>query len=539
MSWLASDIAERNPYTSDFVLNVCRIVALIKAVRAGGRHLVVVDERQLGRAIALCCRRAMVTVFWRDRWLSRVRSIQAGLRNHLMYLRRWTHERRALLRHWCELGSSKDSDLLLLSWFDGTGMTGNDVTKTDRFLGQLPGWLRNAGFRPAWLVNPITSVCSIEEIAAEVERKAAFQPMIVMGALVGFRTLLRAYWRLLMMPLAVRRRFKVAMVDLSPLTRWALARELMSPRLVQAAVYCDLARALKRRGMRPTALIYPFENQPWEKAMLAGFRRDLPQTVLFGVHHAPFDRNLIGCHPSRGQWKDGTVPDVLCAIGEEFRDRLIASGAPPSRVVVGGALRYPSIRVMEQTRISRETNEPLQVFAACSMDFDEAFELSFKAIVATAGISQMRLLLGLHPMVSSDFRRRIRERVGMLLGCHHAEFVEGGVAKWLPKFDILVYDSSSAVFEAVACGIPAVHVGSECGLDLDVMSGRGVLKCRSAMDLRAQIRRLLDDHELRRVCIADARAYLQCNFSEPQADAWINWISKIVGGRRRSIGIAQ
>ena len=40
-------------------------------------------------------------------------------------------------------------------------------------------------------------------------------------------------------------------------------------------------------GFAPRALFYTFENQPWEKAMLAGFRNALPGTMFIGVQHAP------------------------------------------------------------------------------------------------------------------------------------------------------------------------------------------------------------------------------------------------------------
>jgi hypothetical protein len=525
LAWLASDLAERNPYTSDLVLDACRVVALIEAVRCGGRHLVVVDDRRLGRAVAQCCRRAGFTVEWRGSWRTRAYVLQAGIRNHANFIADWLRERRATARHRCDPTPLVERDPLLMRWCDGT------EAETDRFFGPLHQWLVRAGFRPGHLDNPTTSLRTIEEIAEAVARRAAAEPRILVGALAGFGDLLRAYLQLALLPFAVRRRLVVADVDLTPLLRLGLGRELMSPRLVRAALYAGLAPALERRGVHPGALVYTFENQPWEKAMLAGFRRHLPATVLIGVHHAPFDESFIGCHPSSGQWTDGTAPDLVLALGEELRERLVRLGAPPDRVRVGGALRYPDMRADKGNERAREPGRPKHVFVACSMDLHEAFELSYKAIVATEEIAGLRLLVGLHPMVSPDFRAEIRALLGPLADLPHVAFVDGGAAKWMPDTDVLLYESSSTVFEAAAAGVPAIHVANSCGLDLDVMAGTGLVKCRGVDDLRDGIRRLLGDAELQAACVAAARDYIRRCFAVPQADVWVGLVGDCLAGR--------
>jgi surface carbohydrate biosynthesis protein (TIGR04326 family) len=321
------------------------------------------------------------------------------------------------------------------------------------------------------------------------------------------------------LPFALRRRFELAGIDLSPLVDLALVRELTSSRLVRAALYSGLAAALERKGVTPSALIYTYENQPWEKMMLAGFRRVCPATLLIGVHHAPFSAAFIGCHPSRRQWHDGTMPDLLVTIGEDFRERLLGLGAPAERVLVGGALRYPDL-LAQQAMPARRGDGPRYVLAACSMDADESFELSHKAVAATAGVDGLRLVITLHPMVSPDFRARLRRRIGELIDCSHVEFADGGTAKWLPTADILLYDSSSTVYEATALGIPAIYVATMSGLDLDVMEGATAAKCRSVTDLRRMIVRLLKEPALRKSCVDAAHASLARCFGEPQRDLW-------------------
>src|SRR5262249_1327461 len=151
--------------------------------------------------------------------------------------------------------------------------------------------------------------------------------------------------------ISMRRKLVMGDVDVSPILALWLTKEFIGSRAVAAGLFADLAHELYKRGIRPRALIYTYENQPWEKVMLLGFRRSLPETLLIGVQHAPLAEQYFSGHPSRLQWEDGTAPDVLVAMGEEFRGRLIDGGAPAERVVVGGALRFPSIRLPVGARV--------------------------------------------------------------------------------------------------------------------------------------------------------------------------------------------
>jgi len=266
--------------------------------------------------------------------------------------------------------------------------------------------------------------------------------------------------------------------------------------------------------------MYTFENQPWEKAMIAGFRRALPATRLVGVQHAPLAENYLSAYPSRRQWREGTVPDLLVTIGEDFRDRLVARGAPRERVIVGGALRYPSILTAQPGGRKPPSAGAHLVLATCSMDEREAFELAHKAADATSGLDGVRLAVNFHPMVSAQFRAAVRERIASLCDCRHVDFVEGSAEEWLGKASIVLYSASGTAFEAVAREVPAVFVGSELALDLDKMAGEGGLRCRDVNELHRLIARLLDEPEFRRASIAAAQSYLRRCFTPPSAELW-------------------
>jgi hypothetical protein len=520
--WRASDLAERNPYTSSFFLDVCRAIALVEAARTGGRHVVVVDDAPLGRALAAVCRRNGTVARWRGRHGAWKSMVKAG-RAHAGFLRGWLRQRRAIRRHAAALQPLARHDVFLMSWTDGRE---HGRGLSDRFLGELPVWLHATGVDIARLYKAAAWLGRIDEIVASVAASTAAVPSALVGQFLGIRSLLRAYARLLTLPFATRRSWTLNGIDVAPIVRLARRRELGSSRVVAAALYADLAGALARAGAAPRALFYPYENQPWEKVMLAGFRRALPNTVLIGVQHAPLAPRYLSAHPSRRQWSDGTTPDLLLTIGPEFRERLLALGAPPDRIAIGGALRYP-----EMTRpvaMAHRRDGDKRVLATCSMHFDDSLELAHKAAVATAGLAQVRLAVNFHPMVERQFRDALLARLSGHIDCSHVDFVEGGAAAWLSKADLLLYNSSSTVFEAASAGVPAIHVGSDIALDLDTMLGAETPRCRTAADLRRMVLLLLDDEDHRRTAVERARSHVARCFSVADKSFWVDLAQRTV-----------
>lgn len=523
VSWLASDLGERSPFASPFCLELCRAIALVDAVSLGGRHFVLVDDRSFGMALAALCRDNGISARWRGPgpdlgcWSRAVRA-------HAGFLRDWFRQWRALQKTPGSVGKLAARHPWLMSWAEGEFAPGSD-----RHLGKLADCLRQTDFKIGWLYNPVAWLYPIEAIAAAVERSSRVEPAALVGQFLRVANLLRAYARLLTFPLAITRRLSIAGVDVTCLLRQAMRRELASPRLVAAALYERLARSLARRGLAPRALFYTFENQPWEKVMLAGFRRALPGTLLVGVQHAPLAERHLCAHPSRRQWRDGTTPDLLVTIGDAFRNRLLALGAPAERIAVGGALRHADL-LAKPPSSSPEPSAPL-VLVTCSMEPRESLELAYKAIAAATPIADVRLVVNFHPMIEESLRAALRTRLAELVDCSHVEFVDGAAAPWLERAHILIYSASSTGLEAAIAGVPAVFVGSDIMLDTDPMARAQTPKCRSPEELRRQIVSLLNDSEARRGAIEGARAFIAGNLVSAKAEFWTALAKQSASGR--------
>jgi len=524
VSWLASDLAERSPFASPFCLELCRAIALVNAARVGGQHLVLVDERRFGRALVALCQANGLSARWHG--LSASSGVWSrAIRAHAGFLRAWVRQRRAIRRTPGLVEKLTVRHPWLMSWAEGGFAPGSD-----RHLGTLADCLRLNYFKIGWLYSPVAWLYPIEAIAAAVKRSSRAEPAALVGQFLRVSDLVRAYARLLAFPLTIKSRLSIAGVDVSRLLRHAIRRELASPRLVAAALYEGLANGLTRMGFAPRALFYTFENQPWEKAMLAGFRQALPGTMLVGVQHAPLAERHLCAYPSRKQWQDGTTPDLLVTIGDAFRDRLLALGAPAERIAVGGALRHADLLAKPPLSSVKLGTQQL-VLVTCSMEPRESLELAYKAIAASAQIPGVRLVVNFHPMIEESIRATMRSRLARLVDCSHVEFASGAAAEWLECAHILVYSASSTGLEAAIAGVPAVFVGSDIMLDTDPMAEAQAPKCRAPDQLRRQMVTLLNDIEARQAAIDAGRAFITRNLSPPKAEFWTALAKQTANGR--------
>jgi hypothetical protein len=291
----------------------------------------------------------------------------------------------------------------------------------------------------------------------------------------------------------------------------------------------EVARGLRRRGARPRLLIYTFENQPWEQTLLLGFRRYLPQTVLVGCQHAPFAEHYLSASPSLAQWRDGSAPDLLVTLGADSHDRMIAMGAPPDRVLVGGAWRFPDLLALPPKPLTAIR----QILVSCTVDFAESFELVHKAAAALEDLPGLTLMVNFHPSTNLNFRASIRDKVLATADAPHIRFVDGPAREWLEQADVLLYNSSGTAFEAAALGIPAIYVGPVAGLDLDKMPGNDAMRCRHPAALRELLRGFAADPGMARGHVDKGRERLRRCFANPDMDAWGEILAQVTGAESK------
>lgn len=520
LSFFSSNISERNPITSDFMLNICRALTLIESAQKGGSHFVLVDNVSFGIALTKDLRRAGLSARWKGPKFSVVKYSKEVLRAQSIQLRDWFAERWAIVRFNKSLPLITDHTILLITWVDTCGIN----EEGEPYYGSLPSWLASLKISFSWIGNPARWMGPIKKIVSA--NVCSSQPAALIGNYQNILSLLKAYMQLAVLPLAFRWRLKIAGFDFSSLLALAILKEFTSTRVVSAALFSCVAKGLSDRQQEPAGVIYTFENQPWEKAMLMGFRRYLPNTIMVGIQTAPFSDNFIGVVPTSWQWENNTAPDFIITNSEKFRKKLIEGGAPAQKVLVGGSLRFPD--ALDRKPGSKECIIKLKALVSCPMDFNESLELVHKASSAINSLNNAELLINFHPMVSNSFKADIKKYIEGYFDCSQIQFVDGVAMNWLNEVGVVIYNSSGVALEAAMLGVPAVFVGSDLRLDIDKMSGRGRLRCRQPDELRMYIERLAVDSAFRRGVVESMQAYVEECFSPLSPEFWTSLAREIV-----------
>lgn len=517
LDWWAGHAAERNPYASDFYLSLSQAVALVEAAREGGLHVVAVDDPSLGRALVETLRRAGLKAHWRgpresalSRPWDRAKAVASALRDA------WRGHR-AMRRFALVPQNLAGQRLWVLSWVRADSFPAGAPATKDHFFGALPLWLIEWRVRWGWLANPTGWLGDSASIAAAVAR--ASEPATLIASFIPWRARLGAAWRVFAPLLSCKLAIHALGVDLSAMIRRATDQDLALGIVARTRPFREVARQCRKLGVEPETLLYTYENQPWEKQLLAGFRQHLPATRLVGFQHTIFADRYISALPTKAQLEAGLFPDLLLVSGEEFRDRLIEQGVPAERLAICGALRFPDL-----ADLGAEATRPPQavatVLATLPMQGDEALELAHKAALAIGGLDGMRLLINFHPMMNKAARKSIEERIAALDLGDKIRLVDGAARHWLEECDLLLYNSSGTVFEAARIGRPAIYVGPSTGLDLEKLPGGSSLRCRSPQELASLLSALRNDPQAIAAAIQDMRTKTVKCFSPPHKEMW-------------------
>ena len=508
-SWASSMLAERNPLTSDFCLDICRIIGLLEGLSQGERHLVVVDDPSLGRAVDKICRTAGHDSVWRGprwqpfRFLCNVVRAQAGA-FRMLWERRSEKSKTVSSAH-----------IGILSWASPNSFKTFD---RDAYFGALPSWLKDRGIVSARLFKPMVWMASFQHFKTALKECSA--PVAMISDFIPLTAMASALFGLALFPWAVCRSLKLEGFDLTALVKRAIGQEFLSANFVLSYGYSRVAATMKAQGMELSELLYPYENQPWERALILGFRHHLPSTRLIGVQHAPLAMNYFSACASKRQWRENTVPDLLVTIGQEFKHRVIEYGAPADRVVVGGTLRFPYMAPLKAIE-PRVKNQSKTILVSCAIHFGQSYELCHRVMMAVRDVENVALLINFHPAVDAVSRERLIAKLAPLAKGLSVRYTDAPAYDLLPSTDLLVYAQTGVAFEAAALGIPILFVGSVTGLDLDKFDAGQSNSYRDQLSLTDAIVKKIEangDEEL-------AWAKVARHFTVAEEDWWVNFVA--------------
>ena len=220
-----------------------------------------------------------------------------------------------------------------------------------------------------------------------------------------------------------------------------------------------LIKKLSAAGWKPERFIYPMENQPWERVLCLAIKRYLPECIIVAYQHAAFSPQYLFYCQSNEEKEYMPQPDIILTTGEIARDYLKSYGYKAT-IEVGGALRYKYL--FEKSEKSGKQTDYKTVLVPLSFNFNLMLELLQRMIEFCKKNDKIKFIIKPHPC--------------MPLPCHTYEKLETFrmievrnelIGELLQKTDALLYMDTVVCIEALALGIPVIHIAPEYVIDID------------------------------------------------------------------------
>ena len=491
MRWWLTSLSERNPFVSDVFLHLCYVTLAVETARIARKDLLIVCESyELLQSLYknLHVLPNVNTRVYGPGPGGRVNAFSKHLTWEILQ-KIWFVSRFGCRRLLARVSSARRKRLrtakpgsmhaFIHSWTDARSFTDDDAYR-DVYFGTLPRELKKRD----------VSICYLAEILPTVwfprvlrRLMMAQENIVLLEDCITFTNILQAA----MVHQQTLRNDDIppfGNLDVSDLVNGEIVRDRLNTRSEQAYLCYCASRTIGKR-YEPQVFIYAFENHIWEKMFCMGLNSFSPETKTVGYAHTIVNP-MYTCYTCSEYEKEAMpLPDRIIVNGERPKKILAESGFDQEKLWISGSLRNPRLGFLQVD--CREIRRPPSVLVAASASINESLELIHKIYAAFRDTDDISLLIKLHPTVT---REMIDPDLPLLP--EHIRITETPMDKLLSEVDLMIYMSTSASVEALARGLPVLHIKSDCSIDMDVFSSYdNIPSVSKPKEILAETRKLL------------------------------------------------
>lgn len=261
-----------------------------------------------------------------------------------------------------------------------------------------------------------------------------------------------------------------------------------------ALLIAATVRSWARVGASIERIIYIYENQPWERALCWEAERALPRTELVGYQPTPVPKLLLNFYLAPGEKEVAPLPRRLVTVGAQVARLLSADGYDPGCIRVGGALQVQNLRLLKsRAGTVNDGGAAPTVLVAATGGREDTAELVAMAAGLFDGDEGVRVVMKCHP--SMPFYKVSGLTATRLPG--HVRLSEEPVTELMLKSSVMVYSGSTVCIQALALGLPVVHLRTQFDFSLDPLETVPDLRLEATglEELRQKVRWLLENRE--------------------------------------------
>ncbi|MCK5608097.1 hypothetical protein KAR91_39820 [Candidatus Pacearchaeota archaeon] len=218
-------------------------------------------------------------------------------------------------------------------------------------------------------------------------------------------------------------------------------------------------RLFAHHKMQCHALIYPFENQPWDKMMILALRQFNTNCKAIGYQHSTISPFLLNYFLGKNENNIQPQPDVIVSNGE-YWGAILKNGGFSCPIKNGGSLRFSSNIKPDKTEIKLLGNDrDNNVLVLLSSSLNYSLDLLFYLIKQPK--NDKRFLLRPHPDTPETMIKRYIKKLP-----DNFIFVDGSMAENMSRVAWAIHVGTTAAIECIMQGIKVFKYLPE-RIDLD------------------------------------------------------------------------
>lgn len=463
LTWWASSVSEKSPYRSKNFLYVCWIKIFQDILKKYPKDSIVffVEKKAVRNAIL---KNASIDDF--EVIEDYEESTQEVINNlkDLIFYKGWfwlSNVYRVLIarRFYREQRGIRPRQPLVLinTWVDERSFD-NKGSYHENYFGKLPDYLKKSG-KNVIIVPHILTTGPYRKILDDMSKSK--DVFLLPHSLLSIQDITSVFFStLLNMPKKLDFP-KFEGMDISDVIHDGLKNDWVGSYVAFDLLNYRFIQRLKEKRYSVDTMLYPYENQIWERVLCTAMREFFPQTYLIGYQHSSISRMYLNYFISRMETATIPFPDRIVTNGKYPKDLFVKSGYPLKKVVRGGAVRYTYL-LESRIRARHREGGPV-ILVTTSIGMFEATELIWKVLRAFEHRKEYKILIKCHPDMHFEW---ISEHLKIKLPDHFI-VSDRPFADLLKGSDVLIYTYSTTCIEAIASGVPAVHVESDLTVDMD------------------------------------------------------------------------
>ena len=345
-------------------------------------------------------------------------------------------------------------DVLTCTWVEDRSFKSGNGIFVDPYLGNLRDYYKNKGLETIAITLPIFP----SHILKKVYRSKEIIPSIYF---VGLSDIAKSFFKTLFLKWNKQIPHSSGL-DLTPVFEYETITEKCSVCYALLHYYVCL-KLFKSRNMPCRALVYPFEDQPWDKMMVLAMQQAQTGCKAIGYQHSTISPFLLNYFLGENESNTHPQPSIIISNGE-YWGAVLRNAGFTCPVKNGGSLRFGSNANSDETETSSIGNDRgNNVLVLLSASLNYSLDLLFYLLRSAPG--GKNFLLKPHPDVpEKTIKKYIRELPDNFV------FVGGSMNECMSQVAWAVHVGTTAAIECMMQGIRVFKYLPE-RIDLDPLLG--------------------------------------------------------------------